>query len=442
MDSLIGTSIGGYTLVSVLGDGGMGTVYLAQDSAIGQQVAIKVVRTDPDSLTDIGAVSMTAERFKQEARAVAGLDHSHILPLYRYGEEMTASGQRAFIVMQYRPEGSLWDWLRRRAETASGQARDWPASQPSALPDGVWPLPLAEANEYLGQAASALQYAHDRGIIHRDVKPANFLLRFESGKPVFLLLSDFGLAKMFSSNSATSNILGTPLYMAPEQFEGAVMPESDQYALAVMIYYLLAGQPPFEGDPMRLMNLHLTAPVPPITKLNSAIPTSAGNVLTRALAKRPADRYPTIADFAQAFAQTVEGQSGSVASFRPFQSLPTLAQGGGQLAPYAPTVAYPPTAAPQPTPQLTPRQPVSDGAYLSTQHSAPTESPPWAVSAPSIPSAPSAIAPSLCAATAGKAGHQQAQRAGLDARRRGSERRQLAAQAFSSTQNSTHPTTH
>jgi serine/threonine-protein kinase len=416
VDSLIDTAISGYTLVAVLGSGGMGTVYLAEDPAIGQQVAIKIVRTDPDSLTDIGMLSLAGERFKQEARAVASLDHLHILPLYRYGEEKTSSGQRAYIIMQYRPEGSLWDWLRRRAEAALGHSRNLSqpsatqtsASSPPARQDGVWPLALDEANEYVRQAASALQYAHDHGIIHRDVKPANFLLRFESGSPVHLLLSDFGLAKMFSSNSATSNILGTPLYMAPEQFEGAAMPESDQYALAVMIYYLLAGRPPFEGEPMRLMHQHLSAPVPPIRDFNPAIPERVEHALTRALAKRAVDRFPTIADFSAAFAQAAREQQQGIGG-RPFLSLPTLAQGEA-ASPYAPTVAQQPATphAMPPTvqspvlslaspPQQTPikqLQPVSGGQLRpaqtelglnATQAYTPRGSPQWTYSAPSGP---------------------------------------------------------
>ena len=245
MDTLLGTSISGYKLVRLLGSGGMGAVYLAEDPNIGQQVAIKLVRTDTSDFLDVVSSNAAAERFKQEARAVASLDHLNILPLYRYGEEETNNGKRAYIIMQYRPEGSLWDWLRRRAGIPSSQLF---ISHPD-LPvmNSSWPLSLVEANEYVQQAASALQYAHERGIIHRDVKPANFLLRIDNGNTVHLLLSDFGLAKLFSSNTATSQILGTPTYMAPEQFNGTAGPESDQYALAVMIYYFLAGCPPFEG---------------------------------------------------------------------------------------------------------------------------------------------------------------------------------------------------
>src|SRR2546426_3081596 len=106
---------------------------------------------------------MAAERFKQEARAVASLDHLHILPLYRYGEEETSSGKRAYIIMQYRPEGSLWDWLRRRAGLTAGQSFISPASLPDTL-NGSWPLSLDEAGEYLQKAASPLPHAPARGI--------------------------------------------------------------------------------------------------------------------------------------------------------------------------------------------------------------------------------------------------------------------------------------
>src|SRR5207244_1200385 len=143
----------------------MGTVYLAEDATIGQQVAIKIVRSDANDYQDSSSAMRAFERFKHEARAVASLDHLHILPLYRYGEEETVSGARAYMVMQYRPEGSLWDWLRRRAGLLSGQSLITASSLPGTL-NGSWPLSLEETSDYLQQAASALQYAHEHGIIH------------------------------------------------------------------------------------------------------------------------------------------------------------------------------------------------------------------------------------------------------------------------------------
>jgi serine/threonine protein kinase len=307
VETLVGTQLGGYTLTRLLGSGGMGSVYLAEDRTIGQQVAIKVIRNDEEDFSDSASAGRAEERFKQEARAVASLDHLHILPLYRYGEEETASGTRAYMVMQYRPEGSLGDWLRRRAGTISSTSLSMAPKLPPDLPN-TWPLSVEEAGDYLQQAASALQYAHEQGIIHRDVKPANFLLRYDTrvasgtGK-IFLLLSDFGLARFFSAVSGTSHVLGTPTYMAPEQFDGIAGPESDQYALAIMVYYLLAGRPPFQGDPLYLMHQHLSAEPPPIRTANPAIASGVENVLARALAKKPAQRYPSIAAFAEDFMQ-------------------------------------------------------------------------------------------------------------------------------------------
>ncbi len=337
MDTLIGTSIGGYTLVRLLGAGGMGSVYLANDPTIGQQVAVKIIRTDLDSYTDSASAELALERFRQEARAVAGLDHLHILPLYRYGEEPTANGQRAYMIMQYRPEGSLWDWLRRRADLTSGHIQPTQAELNAGLPTN-WPLGMDEVAEYLQQASSALQYAHDRGIVHRDIKPANFLLRIDAhDKAVHLLLSDFGLAKVFTASSATNTILGTPTYMAPEQFEGAARPESDQYALAVMVYFLLAGRPPFEGDPMQLMRRHMAADVPSITTFNPRIPPYMNGIFARALAKQPEQRFPSISAFAEAFARVARGlPASSLAISR--QHPPDLTRGVASSADQLPVV--------------------------------------------------------------------------------------------------------
>gem|GEM_PF-847736 len=342
MDTLIGTYLGGYKLQRVLGSGGMGTVYLAEDEAIGQQVAIKVVRTDDASYPDATSVLRANERFRQEARAIARLDHMYILPLYRYGEEEAEGGTRAYMVMQYRPEGSLWDWLRRRAGVSSGESQTGMLRYPDHIPQG-WPMKLEEAGEYLRQAASALQYAHDRGIIHRDVKPANFLLRIDpkgasaQDIAVSLLLSDFGLAKFFSAASATSHIFGTPTYMAPEQFDGGAGPHSDQYALAVMIYYFLAGRPPFEGDPLQLMHRHLNMEPPPIRLFAPHIQQGIETVLNRALAKQPQQRFPSVMAFAEAFTQEMHRQT----PIRPGGSLMLpgrAAEAGMRLSAYLPVM--------------------------------------------------------------------------------------------------------
>jgi serine/threonine protein kinase len=324
VDTLLGTTLDGYVLKRLLGSGGMGAVYLAEDPSIGQQVAIKVVRTDDSNYSDTASLEQATERFRQEARAVGGLDHLNILPLYRYGEEETSSGRRAYIVMQYRPEGSLADWLRRRAGKFKPSSQALAPQLPEGLPT-AWPLGLEEATFYVFQAASALQYAHERGIIHRDVKPANFLLRFDphvTNKAAILLLSDFGLAKFYAVTSATSHAFGTPIYMAPEQFDGTASPQSDQYALAIMAFHLLAGHPPFEGDPMHLMLQHLRTAPPSLHALVPTTPRSIEEVLKRALAKQADQRFPSIMAFAEAFKEASHG-SASRTLLRPF-TLPTL----------------------------------------------------------------------------------------------------------------------
>jgi serine/threonine protein kinase len=336
VDTFIGSVIGGYTIKRLLGSGGMGAVYLAEDPAIGQQVAIKILRSEGSDLSD---PQQALERFKQEARALASLDHLHILPLYRYGEEETPAGRRAYMVMQYRPEGSLWDWLRRRAGMASQDSLQQAPALPAGLPT-IWPLSLSEAEDYLRQAASALQYAHEHGIIHRDIKPANFLLRIEAGPRVHLLLSDFGLARLFASGSATGQIFGTPLYMAPEQFDGEARPESDQYALAIMIYLLLTGRTPFEGDPLQLMHQHLSKEPPPIRTFNPALPEALEAVFARALAKAPEQRFPSVSAFAAAFDQAVRSSA-----FTPGSRLRLPAQEASGAA-SEPTVAMSATSLP------------------------------------------------------------------------------------------------
>lgn len=280
---LDGLQLGHYRLLRLIGSGGMGEVYLAEDPRIQRQVAIKVVRTEvipyPSASTSMDA----ARLFQREARAIAMLDHPHILPLYDYGEEIVNGTSFAYLVMPYRPEGSLANWLRERSSSGL--------------------LSMQDVAHIVQQAAEALQYAHNHLIVHQDVKPSNFLLRSNSSDRSFpdLLLTDFGVAKLTTATSSVShNIRGTPMYMAPEQWEGNPVPATDQYSLAVMVYELMTGQPPFQGSPMRMMYLHASAQPQPPSALNPQISTDIDTVLLRALAKKPTERFASVSEFANA----------------------------------------------------------------------------------------------------------------------------------------------
>src|SRR6516162_1487639 len=160
---LEGQHLGHYHLLRLLGSGGMGEVYLAEDARIGQQVAIKVVRSEGIAYPQSESAQEAARLFEREARAIARLDHPHILPLYAYGEETLHETQLTYLVMPYRKEGTLAHWLRQRGKAA--------------------PLSPAEVNPLLQQAAVALQHAHDQQVLHQDIKPSNFLIRLRSDQP-------------------------------------------------------------------------------------------------------------------------------------------------------------------------------------------------------------------------------------------------------------------
>ncbi len=286
---LEGLHLGHYRLLRLLGSGGMGEVYLAEDARIGQQVAIKVIRSEGIAYPQGESAKEAARLFEREAKAIARLDHPNILPLYAYGEETLNDTLLTYLVMPYRKEGTLATWLRQRG---------WAA-----------PLSPAEVAPLLQQAAEALQHAHSQHVLHQDIKPTNFLIRVREDHPnrPDLLLADFGIAKITSATaSASQSIRGTPTYMPPEQWDGHPVPATDQYALAIMVYELLVGHPPFQGGPGQVMRQHYLAPPPAPSTLNPRLSAAIDAVLLRALAKQPDQRFASVAAFARAFHEAVQ----------------------------------------------------------------------------------------------------------------------------------------
>lgn len=286
---LQGKQLGKYRLERLLGSGGMGEVYLAVDTLIHRPVAIKVMRSEPSAYPNAEATKEASRLFQREVKAIAALDHPHILSLFDYGEEQVDGAVLTYMVMPLRQEGTLTNWLRDRASRGL--------------------LSPVDVASIIFQAASALQYAHDREIVHQDVKPANFLIRKDDQNPglPYLLLSDFGVARFTSATTGMSQaIRGTPAYMAPELWEGRSVPATDQYALAVMAYELLTGRPPFQGGMTQMMYQHINTPPPPPSTLNHYLSPEIDQVLLIALAKRPEERFYSVTAFATALDTAVK----------------------------------------------------------------------------------------------------------------------------------------
>ncbi len=287
---LEGVQLGKYRLVRLIGSGGMGDVYLGEDAHLNRQVAIKVVRSEGAAYPNEHASKDAIRLFQREMRAIAQLDHPHILPLYDYGEETLHTTTLVYMVMPFRHEGSLVDWLHQRGSTE--------------------PLPIKDAAFLVSQATDALQHAHEQHIIHQDVKPSNFLIRRkkDAARLPDLLLADFGIARISSMTSSMSHASrGTATYMAPEQWNGDPVPATDQYALAIMTYELLTGRVPFRGRPEQLMYQHFHTPPPPPSSLRSGLPASIDAVLLRALAKKTDERFASVAELAVAFDEALSG---------------------------------------------------------------------------------------------------------------------------------------
>ncbi|MFL5705394.1 MAG: serine/threonine protein kinase [Ktedonobacteraceae bacterium] len=279
---------GRYRSLRLLGSGGMGEVYLMNDTRVSRQVAIKVIRSEGAPYPGSDSAKDAARLFQREAKAIAALDHPHILPLYDFGEESIEDITMSYMVMPFCTEGSLAGWLRQ-----SGSAM-------------LTPPDIAQLVE---QAADALQYAHDHQVIHLDVKPSNFLLRSNRKNPncPTLLLADFGIARSSTTAASSSRtIRGTPTSMAPEQWSSMTVPATDQYALAIMVYEIVAGRPPFVGGMEQLMYQHFNVQPSPPSKYNPQLSAAVDAVILRALEKKPEDRFPSITDFAREFEQAMQ----------------------------------------------------------------------------------------------------------------------------------------
>ncbi len=267
-----GTRIAGYRLEEQIGHGGMAVVFRAADERLERQVALKIL--SPALATD----DAFRHRFIRESRSAAAVDDPHIIPVFEAGE---ADGV-LFIAMRYVPGGDVGTLVHRQG-----------------------PLPVARAAGIISAVASALDAAHAAGLVHRDVKPANMLVDARPGRPDHVYLSDFGLTKgALSSVSQTGggHFMGTLAYCAPEQISGQpVDARADEYALAGAALVLLSGAPPFpRDDVMAVMYAHLSADPPRLTSRRPDLPSAADDVLLRALAKAPEDRYASCGEFADA----------------------------------------------------------------------------------------------------------------------------------------------
>lgn len=331
MADLIGRTLGPYQIRDEIGRGGMADVYLAVQPSIGRQVAIKVLSAH--LLQDQTFV----ERFAREVQVIARLQHPHILPVYDFGEE----NGLYYIVMAYMPGGTLSERIHREGA-----------------------LPLDEVTRLTEQIASGLDFAHEKGIIHRDFKPSNVLLD-EKGN---VYLADFGIAKMTEAAAQLtgSGIVGTPAYMAPEMArQGGVTPLIDVYALGVTVFEMLAGHHPYQAEtPVGIMMAHSNEPVPDVREAHPELPDAVQTIIERAMEKDPRRRTQSAGELASELRAVVDaigrGDLQLAASGTVPSTLPSLS-----AVPRSSVVEQPPAA------QAPPDRPAGDRARPERAGAAP-----------------------------------------------------------------------
>ncbi len=288
--ALIGKVVNGYEILNQVGQGGMATVFLARQRSMNRNAALKflpgVFMNDDTYL----------QRFEREVKIVAQLEHRNIVPVYDYGE---FEGQ-PYIAMRYMPAGSVEDLLIKGR------------------------IPLERVASIIEQVASALDYAHQKGILHRDLKPSNILL--DDGGGAFI--TDFGIARILgegNSNITTQGVIGTPSYMSPEQAQGEPLDgRSDVYSLGVMLFELVTGRRPFISDtPYSIAVMHVTTPPPSPREFEPNVPPALESVILRSLRKTAADRYHSAGELAGALRkalQTDDSATNSNADFAPISA--------------------------------------------------------------------------------------------------------------------------
>ena len=264
MADLSGQYLGRYYLTERLGEGGMAVVYKAYDTRLERDVAIKIIRS---GAFPADALDEVLKRFEREAKSLAKLSHPNIVKVHDYGEHEGSP----YLVMEYLPGGTL--------KKIMGKPVLWQTALRLLIP-----------------VARGVEYAHQRGIVHRDIKPANILIT-ESGDP---MLSDFGIAKLFEGEQTTSltgtgMVIGTPEYMAPEQWNGQPNPQSDLYSLGIVLYEMVAGRKPYVADtPASILIKQATEPLPPPHQFVADLPEAIELLLIKALAREPRDRFANI----------------------------------------------------------------------------------------------------------------------------------------------------